>query len=871
MRASLHIARSALSGQRGRNALIAAAVALASCMVVAVACAIGSVRRSVEWRLDRIIGATDARIIDENGNRFDARLLDEVSTWPGVEAAGARLFASITVVNDAAVERAAAADADGSTATASVRPRSNLQVRGIDLATMSQFGQIDLVEGRLPTSDGEVLLDPRAMSLLKAEIGDTLTLQRFGAPMSFAVVGRYDRPALGVLQRPSAVMSRAALAEATGRSDEASVISFILDDAVDVTAWCAANQAQLPAGLVVEPAELFTTGFDRQLRSSRMGFLVASIVAFLSCSFIVATGMTTAVVEQQRLLAIARCIGAARGQLFASQLIVGAVICGTGGLLGVPIGIGLAAIVVALLGDYVPTGIHVELFGIALALVGSLAAGVGGALYPAWRAARVAPLAALAERARVPTAGAMLLCTGVGILCIGGQVVLMQIPEAQQRFWAYVFGGLPLAHLGWFLLSPPALVVAARALAPIVERIARLPRGLLVGSLLATPFRAGFTAGALMVGISILVSTWSNGRSLLEDWIGRIRFGDGFVFRLTGIPGDEQRRIAELSFVRGSVPMNYLPLRVVGDAALGVQGYAPPNVICVGFDLERFMEMTTLEWVQGTPEEAIPLLASGEGILVAEQFLVARGLGVDDTIRLAGGRTEHDFRIVGVVDAAGLDIATQWFGIRNARMEHAVSCVLADGAVVHRLFGTDEALIMQLALDPEVDDETVEAAISEVAPGSIFASGRAIRKMIDDVGLGALAASSFVAIMALLLGCFGVGNVIAAGIHARRQEFGVLRAVGGAAWLPSRLVCAEAALMAITASITGTALGMQLAWASVALHRDLLGLPMRLIFPTGPVFAGLVVATLLAVLAALPASWLLARRSPRELLAAGRG
>ncbi|HMN96388.1 MAG TPA: ABC transporter permease [Phycisphaerales bacterium] len=859
MQASWHIARSALSGRRGRSVLLAIAVALASCMVVAVACAVGSLRRSVEWRLDRLIGAVDARIIDENGNRFDADLLEEVAGWPGVEAAGARLFASITVLNGSAVDRGAE------------RPRSNLQVRGVDLGTIDRFGQIDLVEGRLPETDEEILLDPMAFSALDARLGDTLTLQRFGAPMRFVVVGRYDRPTLGVLQRAGAAMSRRALGEATGRRGEASVISLILAEGTDIAAWCEANQPRLEGGLVLEPAELFTTGFDRQLRSSRLSFLIASIVAFLACSFIVATGMTTAVVEQQRLLAVTRCIGAARGHLFLAQLLVGASLCGLGGLAGVPLGIALAGIVVRALREYIPTGLAVEPFGIALALAGSLAAGVGGALYPAWRAARTSPLTALSAGAQEPTGGGLATCAAAGIACLLLQAALLLLPDAQHRFWAYVFGGLTLAHLGWFLLSPAALVLATRAVGPAIERIAALPRGLLVGSLLATPFRAGFTAGALMVGISILVSTWSNGRSLLEDWVGRIRFGDGFVFRLTGISADEQQRIAELPFVVGSVPMTYLPLRVVGDAALGVRGLAPPNVVCVGFDPRAFIEMTTLEWKQGSPEEAIPLMEEGDGLLVAEQFLVAHGIGVGDTIRLAGGRTEHEFRIVGVVDAAGLDIATQWFGIRNARMEHAMSCVLADIGAVRRLFGTEDALIMQLALDPSASDDEVAAAIGEVAPGSLYSSGRAIRRMIDDVGRGMLAASSAVALMALLLGCFGVGNVIAAGIHARRQEFGVLRAIGGSSWLPARLVCGEAAVMAIAGSLTGTALGMHLAWVSVILHRDLLGLPMRLIFPAGPAVAGLLVAILLALLAALPASWLLARRSPRELLAAGRG
>ena len=74
--------------------------------------------------------------------------------------------------------------------------------------------------------------------------------------------------------------------------------------------------------------------------------------------------------------------------------------------------------------------------------------------------------------------------------------------------------------------------------------------------------------------------------------------------------------------------------------------------------------------------------------------------------------------------------------------------------------------------------------------------------------------------------------------------------------------------MAIGGAATGTMLGMHMAWMSTLLHRDLLGLPMRAIFPTGAVVAGAATAVTLAILAALPAAWHLARRAPRELLAA---
>lgn len=867
MLASWHIALNGLWARPGRSALLGAAVLLSSGLVVAVACGVGSVRHAISAHLTRVVGATDARIIDENGNRFDDGLLEEVRTWPGVRAVGGRLFSSITVAGgrggEDAIDEAPREDHAGLGTN-----RTNLQVRGMDPETMEAFGQIELVEGRLPQGDQEILLDPLARSALDARLGDLLALQRFGDPMALEVVGFYNRPTLGMMQRPEAIASRRTLEAATERLGQLSVISIVLEEGLDVVEWCASNAGRLEAPLVLEPAERIRMGFDRQVRAGNLGFLLGALVAFLSCAFIVATGMTTAVVEQERLMGVMRCIGAGRAHLFLAQVISGSAICAAGGLLGIPLGLAVGWIFIRSLRQWLPEGLAVEPLGIVLALGGALLAGLAGSIYPAWRATRVAPLEALAVRSRPPSRAGMLLCAVVGLGCLGLQLLLLGVLHEQARFWAYALVGLPLLHIGWFLLSPPLLALLTPLAGPVVERVARLPTGMLVGSLRAAPFRAGFTAGALMVGISILVSTWSNGLSLAQDWMGRIRFPDGLAFRVTGLSAVEQERIAGLPFVRAQSPVGYLPLRVLGESALGVRGLAPPNVICVGIDPRTFFDMNALEWREGAPEEVIPALARGEGVLVAQEFLEARGLGVGDRIRLAGGRVEHEFLILGVIGATGLEIAAQWFGVSSAHTEHAMSVVAMDSATVKRLFGSDEARMIQLALDPSASDADVEARIQEVAPGVLFKSGRELRRTIEQVGAAALATTSAVAVGALLLGCFGVGNVIAAGAHARRFEFGVLRAVGAGRWLPARLVCAEAAMIALGGVLSGTLLGLHLAWVSVVLHRDLVGLVMRVVVPVAPIGVGAAVAVVLAMLAALPVGWAVARRAPRELLAA---
>jgi putative ABC transport system permease protein len=280
--------------------------------------------------------------------------------------------------------------------------------------------------------------------------------------------------------------------------------------------------------------------------------------------------------------------------------------------------------------------------------------------------------------------------------------------------------------------------------------------------------------------------------------------------------------------------------------------------------------MNRLDWLEGSPETAIPRLERGDAILVAPEFLIARGLGVGSKLRLGSGANEAEFEIVGVVTAAGLDIATQTFGMRQIYMEQAVSCVFMDFAAVERHFDTRDAYIMQLRLAPGLDDakeKVLSDAVSDAVPGAVFSSGRAIRGFVEEIGGTVLAVTSAVALAALALAAIGVGSVVAAGISARTREFGILRAVGGSTRVLVGLVLGETLVMSVAALLSGTALGLTLAWMGVALYRDFAGLRLAWIIPWMPLLVGGGIVVVVALLAAAPAIVRLARKPTRELVA----
>ena len=121
------------------------------------------------------------------------------------------------------------------------------------------------------------------------------------------------------------------------------------------------------------------------------------------------------------------------------------------------------------------------------------------------------------------------------------------------------------------------------------------------------------------------------------------------------------------------------------------------------------------------------------------------------------------------------------------------------------------------------------------------------------------------------MACFGVANLIIAGIQARQFEFGVLRAVGATRWMLGRLVLGEALIIAVVACILGTALGFQGSWAGLKINAVAIGLQLEFRPQWDVVVLGSLLVTAITLGAAMPAIAGLMRMKPRELIAAMKG
>lgn len=852
---ALRLATNSLLGRKRRTALLASAVAFSTALVAAVACSLASLNAGMEWRVATTLGRADVRVREVAGARFEAGdVLSKVTAQKNVVAASPRLRAPIALRND----------------------RTGLEyvviTRGVDPTLEAAMVAPSLREGRDAAGPDEIVLDPAHMEELGAAVGDTLRVQRFGPPMSLSVVGVSQALAGRMMARPEAIATLDTVERASGYAGQLSEVQVVLREGADAEAAAADLGALMPASVVVEPTQKVTSGIGSAMRANDLMFALSSALAYLASAFIVLTGLTTGVLERQRELAIMRSIGGTRLTMGSTQVLIGLGVGALGAAGGLPLGVGLAWILTLLFPDRLPAGLYVPLDGLVYAASGALIAGALGALWSAIAASRVTPVEALAARAAKPRPRAVALVGAVGLAGALTQLVIVATADdSADLFQRYLFIGLPALFVGYFLLGVPVAALTARTLGPVIAGALRVPRPLLVRSVSATPFRNGFTAGALMLGLAMMTVIWTNGSALLRDWLDALEFPDAFVNGWFGLTPADQATIEGLDFVSDTCAVT---LFKIDSSAFGIEGLRNPPTYFVAFEPEPFFAMTNLHWAAGEPEHAQRRMQEGGAVLVAREFLVQRGgYGVGETFRVEHKGQVHEFEIVGAVSSPGLDVVSAYFDIGREYMDQAIGSVFGSRADLQRVFGNDSIQLIQIGLRGDIGDEEATQRIRQALGNRalVVGSGREIKQTITAIGGSTMRIATLIAIAAMLIGCIGVGNVVVAGIDARRFEFGVLRATGAEASLLARLVIAEVLVIAGAACVLGTLLGLQGAWAGVRMYELAAGIELRVRPPLGPILLGWAILGTLTLAAAAPAAAGLARRRPRELLASVRG
>jgi putative ABC transport system permease protein len=260
--------------------------------------------------------------------------------------------------------------------------------------------------GRLlpdPARD-EVVLGSEVARYFRADVGATITVR--GRP--FAVAGILEPTLTGpdsfvfmafptaqrVLIDSEPLLRRLVMVPGAKVLPVATAAAVFWATGADPEAVAARIRERLPRLSVVSPGDA-AAELDRALVFLNSVIVGSGLVALLVASLAVANTMFTAVLERRREIGLRRVVGATRRQVVA-QLVAEAALLGLAGALG-----GLASGALAVSGLNVLTarvGAPIFLLSGRLAVVTAAlpaALAVLAGLWPAWRAARLAPTEAI--------------------------------------------------------------------------------------------------------------------------------------------------------------------------------------------------------------------------------------------------------------------------------------------------------------------------------------------------------------------------------------------------------------------------------------------------------------------------------------------
>lgn len=624
-------------------------------------------------------------------------------------------------------------------------------------------------------------------------VGDEIALQGPGAPISVEVVGIMsgDGPWAGATGR--AVVVPLAVAQAAFDVQGVTRIDVGLDDDASAAVVIADLQARLLDGPYVasSPQDLAAS-----LRASTGEFaattaLIAAIALFAG-AFLIFNTLSMTVVERVRELGLLRAAGATRGQLTSFILAQAAVIGLAGSLLGIALGVGLAALMAAWVGTIggvaivAPTVAPIDLVAaVAIGLVVTLAA----AIEPARRAGRVPPVEALRSRLELPAARRARIRWLVGVFAVVGVVGLLVWPRAAgdaALVRAFCVYALLLAVV---LLIPFVLPGLTRIAGTPYALIARLEERLARASILRDRARATLTVGALTVGLALIVALGGLGqhaRAAASAWVADVVPGDLVVTSIFPRAADEG-----LDETLGSLP-GVASVSPIATFDLAVDGVRVDAAAMVGQDLAADGR---LDVVVGDRAAALAALDAGGSVILPSGVAEARGRSVGDRVRVAGADGEAlELTVAGIAARTLPGRSGESWLVGWADAER-LGLAGADAYAVRFATGATEAQRAALA------DEARALALEPATLGRIQG---AVGEALDRV----FSLFDALAVIAVIVATLGIVNTLTMNVLERVREIGVLRAAGMTRRQVWRSVVVEAGVTGLVGAVCGIAAGI---------------------------------------------------------------
>jgi putative ABC transport system permease protein len=716
----------------------------------------------------------------------------------------------------------------------------------------AQFNPLNLLEGRWPSAPDEVVIDAGTADGENYALGDTVEIATLVPKRGFELVGVAQYGGIDSLGTATfAVFTVPTAQELLDREGQFDVISVAAKEGTTEEDLVDALQSVLPAGVTAQTATVEAEEAEDEIGQFtsiiRYFLLTFAGIALFVGAFVIFNTFSITVAQRTREFATLRTIGASRRQVLAAVILESIVIGIVASLIGLVLGLLLAEGIQALFGSLgfeLPSAERVfALRTVVVSMLVGVLVTLAAGLFPAIRATRVPPIAAVREGATLPRSRISPFVPWIaGLVVVGAILLLVRAMFSDDLGTADrligLAGGVLLLFVGIAMLSSRLVRPIAALVGLPARRIGGVAGKLASGNTVRNPGRTAATAAALMIGIALVsfIATLANGlktsnREAIEEQVSAdyvVTAQDGYTPYPAAI-GD--------AVAASDAPEVVTPVRTGAalvnddDAELG------------GIDPDTITSTYTFDWTDGS--DAVLADLGTTGAIVSDDYAEDHGVEVGTRLRITSvdNRTA-DARVVGVYDPhpfypllESVTVSTQLFDELYQRPQNRWTWANAAGDPTD---ATKTELEQAVEGFPDAQVETREEWVER-----------------EDGDISEFLTFLYVLLaLAVLISIFGMINTLVLSVYERTREIGMLRAIGMTRRQTRRMVRQESIITALIGAAIGLPLGIFLA---ALVTRALGDFNLTFSIPWGQ----LIFLTVLAIVVGIVAAIMPARRAAK--------
>lgn len=777
------------------------------------------------------------------------------------------ILTAATIAKVRAVPGVAAASGSVGTHAALLRTDGTRLTTGgapglVDGVQPARFESFKAIQGSLPSAEDQVAVDQATAQREHLKVGDRIVIAGRSPAMTYTISG--IAKFAGSESFGGTTVALVSIGQAQFVAGEPGVydgINVAAEANVSPETLAARVRAALPSALVVrtgaQEAASQTSDLEDALGPLRTFLLVFAYVALVVGAFIIFNTFSITVAQRTRELGLLRTLGASRTQVMRSVVLEGLLLGVCGAVAGLLIGIALAPALDQLFkafgADLPDNGTVLETRTVVVSLAAGGVVTMLAGFFPALRATRVPPIAAMREGVSIPPrplpSGRRLIARGLTALIA---VVAISIASGGKVV-------LPVLIVVWAVRGAILISRVRRAGQPRRYRIIpALGRGLgvivswrgIMGRLarensVRQPGRTLVTALALTVGLGLVafISVLAAGtKATIDNAVAR-SFAGNLIIQNTqagqGIPSAVAPAVRSLPGVGAVTAVAFTKGRVRDLSKPGspvIEEKSPITAI----DPQSFSKMYKTEWEHGSPAALGEL--GQDGTVLSKKFASAHGLHVGDRLAVltpAGELVTLTVRGILKEEVLGLlrsltisrSLASAAFGQRDDGVDFIAYAAGADPSQVRG--GIDGLLKHSF---PQAHTQTAAQYTHEVS--------NSVNKLLLLVYV--------LLALSVLVSLFGIVNTLVLSIYERTRELGMMRAIGASRRQIRQMIRYESLITGLIGGVLGLLVGV--IGAVLVTELALSGSGYVLSIPVGTLILLLIASALAGLLAAqLPA------------------